>query len=275
MGRLSMSRHGPSRPPRGITRASRVPGDGVLPSAVAVRGEHRWWCCRGSRPEPGHRVEAELLSSLTQIQQRFAEQPPGRTAYSSSPSTTAIPLLADDRCRGRGDVRGPLPSRQRHSGVDVRRPRATSRSPAVHGAGQAMTAPPPAERDGRPKDRLLVTTGSGGCRYSRAVRRAPCTSTIHRRRSRSRLTWEWRTRRRFWIGGRVVRGRLSLELVPYGPARLGRARADHQQLFPNTSIARPDGHRGLAADGQKKGVRIQSRPVVASPAARLDWVNTR
>jgi enamine deaminase RidA (YjgF/YER057c/UK114 family) len=54
----------------------RFAGDTVLPVAVAVRGDQRM-CVAAVRSEPGGSVEAQLLSCLTQITQRFAENRAG------------------------------------------------------------------------------------------------------------------------------------------------------------------------------------------------------
>jgi enamine deaminase RidA (YjgF/YER057c/UK114 family) len=54
----------------------RVAGDSVLPVAVVVRGDQRM-CVSAVRSEPGGSVESQLLSCLTQITQRFAENGAG------------------------------------------------------------------------------------------------------------------------------------------------------------------------------------------------------
>jgi enamine deaminase RidA (YjgF/YER057c/UK114 family) len=54
----------------------RVAGGSVLPVAVVVRGDQRV-CAAAVRSEPGDSVEAQLLSCLAQITQRFAEKGAG------------------------------------------------------------------------------------------------------------------------------------------------------------------------------------------------------
>jgi len=54
----------------------RVPGEDLVPAAVAVRGDQRL-CVDVVRPEPSDRVDAELLSCLSQIMQRFGQHGAG------------------------------------------------------------------------------------------------------------------------------------------------------------------------------------------------------
>lgn len=49
----------------------RVPGRGLLPDAVAVRGDQQL-CAAVVQPEPSDRVDAELLSCLERIMEKFA-----------------------------------------------------------------------------------------------------------------------------------------------------------------------------------------------------------
>lgn len=140
----------------------RVPGDGVLPSAVAVRGEHRL-CIAAVRPEPGDRAEVELLSCLTQIQQRFAEHDAGPddvlklTVYYRDPrSWPMIEAVVAGMFAGHCPV---------VNGVVVSNVQTPEGHVEVTGWARCGAGDDGTPRSGSAtvdlKDRLLVTTGSG------------------------------------------------------------------------------------------------------------------
>lgn len=141
----------------------RVPGDdGVLPTAVAVRGEHRL-CVAAVRPEPSDHVEAELLSCLTQIRQRFAERAAGPddvlklTVYYRDPrSWPMIESVVAGMFAGHCPV---------VNGVVTSNMRTPDGHVEVTGWARCGAADDARPRSGSAtvdlKDRLLVTTGSG------------------------------------------------------------------------------------------------------------------